>query len=108
MQDRVELRIAPAAETLRSLPYSPQIDMAFIDADKTGYATYYEEILERMRPGGVILVDNVLWGGAIIDPEAQDPDTVALRAFNDMVIDDARVEVVMLPIADGLTMCRKR
>lgn len=108
VQDRVELRIAPAAETLRALPFSPQIDMAFIDADKTGYATYYEEILERMRPGGVILVDNVLWGGAIIDPEDQDRDTLALRAFNDMVINDARVEVVMLPIADGLTMCRKK
>lgn len=108
VQDRVDLRIAPAAETLRAMPFNPQIDMAFIDADKTGYAVYYEEILERMRPGGLIVVDNVLWGGAIIDPKDNDRDTVALREFNDMVIADARVEVVMLPIADGLTLCRKR
>jgi caffeoyl-CoA O-methyltransferase len=108
VQDRVDLRIAPAADTLRAMPYNPQIDMAFIDADKTGYSVYYEEILERMRPGGLIIVDNVLWGGAIIDPTDTDRDTVALREFNDMVIADARVEVVMLPIADGLTLCRKR
>ena len=108
VQDRIDLRIAPAADTLRAMPFNPQIDMAFIDADKTGYAVYYEEILERMRPGGLILVDNVLWGGAIIDESDTSRETVALRAFNDMVIADARVEVVMLPIADGLTMCRKR
>ena len=108
VQDRIDLRIAPAADTLRAMPFNPQIDMAFIDADKTGYAVYYEEILERMRSGGVILVDNVLWGGAIIDQSDTSRDTLALRDFNDMVIADARVEVVMLPIADGLTMCRKR
>jgi len=108
VQDRIDLRIAPAADTLRAMPFNPQIDMAFIDADKTGYAVYYEEILERMRTGGVILVDNVLWGGAIIDGSDTSRETVALREFNDMVIADARVEVVMLPIADGLTMCRKR
>ena len=83
-------------------------DLAFIDADKTGYATYYEEILRRMRPGGVIAVDNVLWGGAIIDAADTSADTLALRAFNDMVLADDRVESVMLPIADGLTLCRKR
>ena len=108
VQDRIDLRIAPAADTLRAMPFNPQIDMAFIDADKTGYAVYYEEILERMRSGGVILVDNVLWGGSIIDASDTSRETVALRDFNDMVIADARVEVVMLPIADGLTMCRKR
>ncbi len=108
VQDRVDLRIAPAADTLRAMAYNPQIDMAFIDADKAGYAVYYEEILERMRPGGLILIDNVLWGGAIIDPADTSRDTTSLREFNDMVIADARVEVVMLPIADGLTMCRKR
>jgi len=108
VQDRIDLRIAPAADTLREMPFNPQIDMAFIDADKTGYSVYYEEILERMRPGGLILVDNVLWSGAVIDRSDTSRDTVALRAFNDMVIADARVEVVMLPIADGLTICRKR
>lgn len=108
LSDRIDLRIAPGAETLRSLPHDPPIDLAFIDADKVGYATYYEEIIQRMRPGGVIAVDNVLWGGAIIDSADTSRDTVALRAFNDMVIADDRVDVVMLPIADGLTLCRKR
>ena len=108
LTDRVDLRIGPAAETLAALPDEPAIDLAFIDADKTGYATYYELIIERMRPGGVIAVDNVLWSGRIIDDADQSADTVALRAFNDMVANDARVEPVMLPIADGLTLCRKR
>ncbi len=108
LRDRIDLRIAPGADTLRALPFDPLIDLAFIDADKTGYATYYEEILRRMRPGGVIAVDNVLWGGAIIDAADTSADTLALRAFNDMVLADDRVESVMLPIADGLTLCRKR
>jgi len=108
LDDRIELRIAPAAETLGAMPFDPPIDLAFIDADKTGYASYYELILERMRPGGVIAVDNVLWSGRVIDPTDTSADTEALRAFNDMVRDDARVEPVMLPIADGLTLCRKR
>jgi caffeoyl-CoA O-methyltransferase len=108
LRDRIDLRIAPGADTLRALPFDPPIDLAFIDADKTGYATYYEEILQRMRPGGVIAVDNVLWGGAIIDDSDTSADTLALRAFNDMVLADDRVESVMLPIADGLTLCRKR
>ena len=108
LSDRVDLRIAPGSETLRALPHDPPIDLAFIDADKSGYASYYAEIITRMRSGGVIAVDNVLWGGSIIDPTDTSRDTVALRAFNDMVIADERVEVVMLPIADGLTLCRKR
>ena len=108
VRDRIDLRIAPGAETLRALPHDQAIDLAFIDADKTGYAVYYEEILQRMRVGGVIAVDNVLWGGAIIDPADTDADTMALRAFNDMVVADERVESVMLSIADGLTLCRKR
>ena len=108
VRDRIDLRIAPGAETLRALPHDQAIDLAFIDADKTGYAVYYEEILQRMRVGGVIAVDNVLWGGAIIDPADTDADTMALRAFNEMVLADERVESVMLSIADGLTLCRKR
>jgi len=108
LDDRIELRIAPAAETLGAMPFDPPIDLAFIDADKTGYASYYDLILERMRPGGVIAVDNVLWSGQVIDPTDTSADTEALRAFNDMVRDDARVEPVMVPIADGLTLCRKR
>jgi caffeoyl-CoA O-methyltransferase len=106
--ERIELRVAPAAETLRALPETPRFDLAFIDADKENYATYYEEILKRTRPGGVILVDNVLWSGAVIDPAAQDPNTRAIRAFNDRVASDARVDCVMTPISDGLTLLRKR
>ncbi len=108
LSEKVELRIGPAADTLRSLPVDSVIDLAFIDADKSGYATYYELILQRLRPGGVIVVDNVLWSGRIIDPSDTSRDTEALRAFNDMVVADNRVEPVMLPIADGLTLCRKR
>ena len=105
---RVELRIAPGADTLRSLPAEPTIDLAFIDADKPSYPVYYEEILKRLRPNGVLLVDNVLWDGRVVQPEADDDNTKAIRAFNDMVAADDRVEAVMLPIADGLTLCRKK
>ena len=106
--DRIDLRIGPALETLRALPADPPLDLGFIDADKTGYPDYYEAILERLRPGGVILVDNVLWDGSVIDPEKRDADTAAIRRFNDRVAADARVDCVMLPIADGLTLLRKR
>jgi caffeoyl-CoA O-methyltransferase len=106
--ERIDLRIAPAAETLAGLPVEPAYDLAFIDADKQSYPRYYEEILRRMRPGGVILVDNVLWGGAVFDPTAADADTVAIRAFNDLVAADERVDSVMLPIGDGLTLARTR
>jgi caffeoyl-CoA O-methyltransferase len=106
--DRIELRIAPALETLHALPADPPLDLAFIDADKTSYPDYYEAILERLRPGGAILVDNVLWGGSVIDAAAQDAESVAIRRFNDLVANDARVDCVMLPVADGLTLLRKR
>jgi caffeoyl-CoA O-methyltransferase len=102
--DRIDLRLAPAADTLRALPADPPIDLAFIDADKTGYVTYWEEIVPRLRPGGVVLVDNVLWAGRVIDASDTDPDTVAIRAFNDHVLADKRMEAVMLSVADGLTM----
>ena len=103
---KIDLRIAPALETLRSLPATPHFGLAFIDADKTSYGSYFEELLPRMKPGGVMLVDNVLWNGAVIDPDAQDENTLAIRAFNDKVAADARVECVMLPISDGLTFIR--
>jgi len=105
---RIDLRIAPAAETLAALPADAVWDMAFIDADKGGYRTYYEEILERLRPNGVILVDNVLWMGTVADPAMEGDDVVAIRAFNDFVASDARVEVVMLTIGDGLSLIRKK
>ena len=108
IDDRIELRIGPAADALRELPADPPIDLAFIDADKGGYRTYYDEIVERLRPGGVVLLDNVLWGGAVVDPTNTEADTEAIRAVNEHVAQDDRVEAVMLPIADGLTLARKR
>jgi caffeoyl-CoA O-methyltransferase len=106
--DRIELRLAPALETLQTLPTDPPIDLAFIDADKQGYRGYWDEIVPRLRPGGVILVDNVLWSGKVADDSVQDDDTQALRAFNDYVRADDRVEAVLVPIADGLTVARRR
>ena len=106
--DRIELKLAPAAETLRALPREATIDLGFIDADKPGYPVYYEELLARLRPNGVLLVDNVLWGGRVTQDDADDDNTKAIKAFNDMVAADERVEAVMLPISDGLTLCRKK
>ena len=106
--DRIELRLAPALDTLRSLPQREAFDLAFIDADKPRYIAYYEEILTRLRPGGVILADNVLWMGRVADPSADDEQTRAIRAFNDHVAGDRRVDAVMLPISDGLSLLRKR
>jgi len=93
---------------LSRLPDEATIDIAFIDADKTNYANYYEQIVRRVRPNGLILVDNVLWGGRVVDESDTGHDTVAIRAFNDLVAADARVDVVMLPVSDGLTMVRRR
>ena len=106
--DRIDLQIGPALDTLRALPADPPIDLAFIDADKPAYIDYYEEIVPRMRPGGVLLLDNVLWSGQVVDPDNDDQNTVAIRAVNDHVAADDRVEAVVLPIADGLTIARKR
>jgi len=106
--DRIRLEIGPAAQTLAALPPTEQFDLAFIDADKPGYIAYYEELVPRLRPGGVILVDNVLWSGAVADPAAQDDNVVALRAFNDHVRADDRVDTVMLAISDGLTFIPRR
>jgi predicted O-methyltransferase YrrM len=109
--DRIDLRIAPAAETLQGLIDDGQagtFDMAFVDADKTGYATYYELCLTLLRPGGVLLVDNVLWGGKVADPSVSDEDTLAIRAINRQVRDDDRVSMTLVPIGDGLTLARKR
>lgn len=106
--DKIDLRLGPAIETLRSLTHQELFDFAFIDADKENYALYFEEILRRLRPNGVILFDNVLWMGAVADRAISDPDTVALRELNERLAQDPRVEVVMLPIADGVTLARKR
>jgi len=106
--NKITLKLGPAADTLKALPASHTFDFAFIDADKTNYAIYYEEILKRTRPSGLILFDNVLWGGSIVDDSRQDADTQALRKLNDAVAHDTRVEAVMLGIADGLTILRKK
>lgn len=105
---KIELCIAPAIETLRALPPDADWDLGFIDADKGGYVDYYEEILARLRPGGLILIDNVLWMGSVVDPEKDDEQTRAIRRFNDHVATDPRVACVMLPVSDGLTLALKR
>jgi len=106
--ERITLRLAPAIETIRSLPATPEIDLVFIDADKTGYRAYYEELLPRVRPGGVVAFDNVLWAGHVVDPSDTSENTAAIRALNDFLVTDERVDLVMLPISDGLTLARKR
>ena len=108
LDERIELRLGPAAETLRDLPEEPLFELAFIDADKSGYPVYYEEILKRMDSGGLILCDNVLWFGSVADPGNQEQSTRDIRAFNDLVASDPRVERVMLAVGDGLTIARKR
>lgn len=105
--DRIDLRVGPAIDTLRTLGADfDRIDMAFIDADKTGYVDYYEELLPRLSPGGVICVDNTLWSGAVADPAVTDDDTEALRRFNLHVANDDRARQVIVPIGDGLTLIR--
>jgi caffeoyl-CoA O-methyltransferase len=106
--DKIDLVLAPAADTLRALPDEERFDLAFIDADKPAYPVYYEEIIRRLRPNGVILVDNTLQGGRIVDLEANDDSVVAMRAFNDAIATDDRVDAALLTIGDGLTLLRKR
>jgi predicted O-methyltransferase YrrM len=105
--DRVELHLAPAVDTLATLE-SASYDLAFIDADKGGYDAYYTECLRLVRPGGLILLDNTLWSGRVVDPEQDDADVTAIRAINDRIAGDERVEQVILPVADGLTLARVR
>jgi len=106
--DKIELRLGPAIETLNSLPEDECFDLAFIDADKPSYRLYFEAILSRLRPNGLILVDNVLWSGAVVDPGASDENTTHIREFNDRVASDPRVEAAMIPLGDGITLLRKR
>jgi caffeoyl-CoA O-methyltransferase len=105
VDDRIELRIAPAIETLRSLPADPVVDFAFIDADKTGYRDYYRELVPRVRPGGLLVLDNVLREGRVLG--GTHPADVAIREINELVVADDRVESVMLPVRDGVTLVRK-
>ncbi len=105
--DRVELRIGPAVESLAQLD-DASYDLAFIDADKTGYDAYYDGCLRVVRPGGLILIDNVLQSGRVVDAGANDENVRAIRALNDRIAADERVDLVLLPLADGLTMARIR
>ncbi len=105
--DRIELRIGPALQTLRSLPPGEQFDFAFIDADKTGYARYYEEVLTHLRPGGVMLLDNMLQGGRVTGDLAGDASVAAIRSLNDTIAADPRVNVVLIPIGDGVSFVQR-
>ena len=108
--ERIDLRLAPALETLaqmREAGEAGRFDFAFIDADKGNYQAYYEHLLDLIRPGGVIAVDNTLWSGRVADPAEQESDTVAIREFNRMLANDSRVMVSLVPIGDGLTLARK-
>jgi predicted O-methyltransferase YrrM len=108
---RIDLRLGPAVETLERLLVEREagsFDFAFIDADKQAYDAYYELCLRLTRPNGLILIDNVLWGGKVVEPEAQDPDTVAIRALNQKIRQDHRVEATLLSVGDGVLLVRKR
>ena len=104
---KIELRLGPGLDTLRALPVAEQFDVAFVDADKGGYPSYLDEIVPRLRPHGVILVDNTLWSGRVLDAADDSTNTTALRAFNDNVTADSRLFSVLLPMADGLTLIQK-
>jgi len=108
---KIELVLAPARQTLDArlaAGEAGRYDFAFIDADKQGYLGYYERLMKLIRPGGLIAVDNTLWGGDVADPANRDPDTVALREFNDRLLADPRIDLSLLPLADGLTLARRR
>jgi predicted O-methyltransferase YrrM len=109
--DRIRLELAPALQTLDAelaAGGAGRYDFAFIDADKSGYIDYYERCLRLLRQGGLIAIDNTLWSGSVADPRERDPDTQAIRAFNEHVRADQRVDFCLVPIADGVTLARKR
>jgi caffeoyl-CoA O-methyltransferase len=106
LSDRIELRLGRAIDTLRGLPAEPTFDLAFVDADKTGYAAYLEELHPRLTDNAVVLVDNTLWSGRVLEPHSDDDRAIA--ELNASLVADPRWETVLLPIADGLTMLRKR
>jgi len=108
LEDRIELRVAPALDTLRALPADPVLDLAFIDADKVSYPLYYEEMVTRLRPGGLLILDNVLYGGEVLCPGPPGTGHAAVRQVNETIVGDPRVESVMLPVRDGVTLARKR
>jgi caffeoyl-CoA O-methyltransferase len=111
VERKIELQLRPAIETLRRLISDGRqntFDFAFIDADKANYQAYFDSAVELVRPGGLIVVDNVLWHGQVIDPAVQDEDTVAIRHFNQRLQTDDRVHITLVPIGDGLTLAQKK
>ncbi len=107
----IRLHLAPAVRTLESLLGDGEggtFDFAFIDADKTSYALYFERVLELLRPGGLMAIDNVLWSGKVADPALHDADIDAIRALNERLLGDERIDLSLLPVGDGLTLARKR
>ncbi len=106
--DRVEIRLGPALDTLRALPAEPAFDLAYLDADKASYSAYYAELVPRLRPGGVLAIDNVLMSGRILDPGEDDAGARAVAGLNDHILADDRVDSVLLGMADGLTLVRRR
>jgi predicted O-methyltransferase YrrM len=111
LAERIELRLGPAGESLERLLRDgggDAFDFAFVDADKTGYLGYYEQLLRLVRPGGLIAFDNTLWSGRVADPAADDPDTRALREINERLLGDERVSLSLIPIGDGLSLARRR
>jgi caffeoyl-CoA O-methyltransferase len=111
VEDRIDLRLGPALETLDTLldqGNAESFDLAFIDADKGNYRNYYERVLRLLRPGGAMLIDNVLWSGRVIDPAVQDEDTIAIRGLNEFIHRDERVMLSLLPLGDGVTFVLKR
>ncbi|MDZ7737017.1 MAG: class I SAM-dependent methyltransferase [Gammaproteobacteria bacterium] len=110
VDDRIDLRIAPALETLDTLIHDGEegrFDLAFIDADKTEYPDYYERVLRLLRRGGLVIIDNTLWEGQPADPSITDKDTSAIRAFNESLLNDKRVSLSLLPVADGISLALK-
>jgi caffeoyl-CoA O-methyltransferase len=108
LTDRIELRLGPALDTLRALPEEEAFDVAFIDADKITYPKYWAEVVPRVRSGGVIMVDNTFSHGRVLDAGNDNPSVIAVRAMNDQAAADERVELIMLPVGDGLTVAFKR
>ncbi len=111
LENKIEARLGPALDTLNALidagDQFDQYDFAFVDADKRKYREYYEILLKLVRPGGTIAIDNVLWYGKVGDPEVQDKATIALRELNDFLVNDPRIDVSLVPIGDGVTLCRR-
>jgi len=110
LDHKIDLRLAPAIKTLNSLlkTEAGRFDFAFIDADKANYDAYFEACLALIRPGGMVAIDNVFWGGSVVDQSCQDADTIAIRSLNTKLRDDERIDLSIVPIGDGLTLARKR